>query len=1089
MMDTEYRFPKPSEIMRDKRPYLYSDSTVTCAYELGRSEFSHYLETLTDRNQHKDFENFARRLCEREICPNLRPQTGPEGGGDGKVDTDTYPVSGEISERWFLGTANSGNESWGFAVSAMKRWSGKVRSDVEGLIGTGRHYDRMFFITSRPARSKDRLRIEQELFDEYSIPVTILDREWIIEKTFKNQHQKLAFEELGAGRIESSKVQAGPNDIRRKRELEKLERFLSDHGGSRRELQRAVSEAFEAAQLSRELEVPRVETDGRFQRAISLAEKHGDTGQVLRARYEHAWTALWWFDDVSGINDEYETIENIAFESSLSEDASRVCNLFQVLMGRCHQGWETSDQLDVRKREDRLFVHLEAISKNASLPNNALYGDALLQLHKLATLPRDSLPEMFDEVWGNLTSIVDKAEGMGEFPATMLDEVVEMLSSFISDSSAFDGLLERLAEFMGERARDGKAGRICLNRGKQKVESDEPIDAIAWLGKASHYFMKEEYREEQFECLLFLSAAYRAVGLLWAARAVCLAALVQIKALSADYGEQREETVPSVLQFIRLSLELGRVPDFLFGVLWLRSLQENLDLTKQGDKHLAGEFENLDQLFACLISAAPQSSIGLMSGVPDILDRLGLHVARPILLYRLGHAKKLLEEGTLPNEQALEEMGQMADMLAAQPAAISLTKHPLNLGSHPSEFKTTVLGVSVSAFANSKQEILIGEAQLAALEAFAATALRSGAMPIANGLRLRTKFTSNDQGPSLSFEAEKMLITSVWPDNLLIEDIDRHNDVSSFLVEFCVSAFSATTTLAGKYTSFIDMLENELVLRRAIPFSNAAHSHHRVFGKIAFTLDDLDFLVAQKYEEESPPPTPNGSGIFPSEGRGGNSRDSAAKQQIRHDSFGVHSVINTHLWDEAKWMGVVYASYGDTVPPVMAFGFKNTEGGKAIFREWRSEFGQRDELSEIRISILSGIDEKKPLAYRTHITRSRDVIDKDMREGKTFWQLSRMLTMYPTSSGNLERFLNDYKRIGCYIIAPAEVLANGETVIHSDLALLKRDLHIKEAWAVGPEDDAMMALQDGDDIIVPAGIADPPYKDVLKLRRKLRDGR
>jgi len=26
----------------------------------------------------------------------------PVGGGDGKTDADTYPVSGEVSERWFV---------------------------------------------------------------------------------------------------------------------------------------------------------------------------------------------------------------------------------------------------------------------------------------------------------------------------------------------------------------------------------------------------------------------------------------------------------------------------------------------------------------------------------------------------------------------------------------------------------------------------------------------------------------------------------------------------------------------------------------------------------------------------------------------------------------------------------------------------------------------------------------------------------------------------------------------------------------------------------------------------------------------------
>ncbi|MEJ8308029.1 hypothetical protein [Agrobacterium larrymoorei] len=95
------RLPSPSKLMRVRRPERYSDSERVDAYRLSESELRNHLDTLTDRNQHKDFENFCRKLCERELAPNLRPQTGPEGGGDGKVDTETYPVALDIAERWY----------------------------------------------------------------------------------------------------------------------------------------------------------------------------------------------------------------------------------------------------------------------------------------------------------------------------------------------------------------------------------------------------------------------------------------------------------------------------------------------------------------------------------------------------------------------------------------------------------------------------------------------------------------------------------------------------------------------------------------------------------------------------------------------------------------------------------------------------------------------------------------------------------------------------------------------------------------------------------------------------------------------------
>ena len=63
------------------------------------------------------------------------------GGGDGKVDTKTYPVAGAVSDgRWIA--APRGDDRWAFAFSAMKDWKRKVRSDVVKIAETDRGYSR-----------------------------------------------------------------------------------------------------------------------------------------------------------------------------------------------------------------------------------------------------------------------------------------------------------------------------------------------------------------------------------------------------------------------------------------------------------------------------------------------------------------------------------------------------------------------------------------------------------------------------------------------------------------------------------------------------------------------------------------------------------------------------------------------------------------------------------------------------------------------------------------------------------------------------------------------------------------------------------
>ncbi|MDF5717202.1 MAG: hypothetical protein PUP93_25870 [Rhizonema sp. NSF051] len=149
---------RPSDFMRARRPYLFSDTQQVAGEPLlGRSLLEYHLETLTSRSQEKDFEHFCRKLAEKELCPNLLPQTGPTGGGDSKVDSETYPVSDAVSLRWYEGVGReAASERWAFAISAKQQWRPKVRSDVQGIVGKQRGYTLIYFISSRYIKDKDR---------------------------------------------------------------------------------------------------------------------------------------------------------------------------------------------------------------------------------------------------------------------------------------------------------------------------------------------------------------------------------------------------------------------------------------------------------------------------------------------------------------------------------------------------------------------------------------------------------------------------------------------------------------------------------------------------------------------------------------------------------------------------------------------------------------------------------------------------------------------------------------------------------------------------------------------------------------------
>jgi hypothetical protein len=87
--------PNPCELMRARHPDLFSDTRVDEAPHLPKVVFEYHLETLTNRKQEYEFEHFCRKLAEKELCPNLRVQTGPIGGGDSKVDSERGADAGD----------------------------------------------------------------------------------------------------------------------------------------------------------------------------------------------------------------------------------------------------------------------------------------------------------------------------------------------------------------------------------------------------------------------------------------------------------------------------------------------------------------------------------------------------------------------------------------------------------------------------------------------------------------------------------------------------------------------------------------------------------------------------------------------------------------------------------------------------------------------------------------------------------------------------------------------------------------------------------------------------------------------------------
>lgn len=152
---------EPKDLLKKLHPNQFSDSKIIEKIECSRELLNFTLSGLSEENKHFDFEEFIRKLLEREVCPNLIEETGPAAGGDGKVDTENYPVSPKLQKFWWYGL-NYENDRWAFAISLKKEWKAKCISDIKKIIDTNRGYKKIFFITNQAIKNDIRLKFQDE---------------------------------------------------------------------------------------------------------------------------------------------------------------------------------------------------------------------------------------------------------------------------------------------------------------------------------------------------------------------------------------------------------------------------------------------------------------------------------------------------------------------------------------------------------------------------------------------------------------------------------------------------------------------------------------------------------------------------------------------------------------------------------------------------------------------------------------------------------------------------------------------------------------------------------------------------------------
>lgn len=1061
----------PSEFYKMNRPEYFSDSELVDEIILTREQFAFELNQITTNQKHDEFENFCRKLAEKTIAPNLIPQVGPTGGGDGKTDSETYPVAQSISDRWFIPENGwDKDQKWAFAISAKEQWKGKAKRDIKNIVETQREYNHIFFMTNRTPSSKKKKDAQDEFKKEFGIEITILDGVWVLEKIFSNDLIDLAVETLNLSKVFIRKKSiVGSNDATRIKKLKEIEENIQNPKRYFEYDYQLVEDALEAAILSRMLEKPRDEVEGKFDRAFRLCRKTNNQKQWVRLHYQRAWTYIHWYDDYDLFIEEFKKFKPYISEKSTIFELELYFNFINLLRGISTTGNCDLSQYEISFKNERNLFHeiIQKFTNDNNKPCSTLTAKSYVSIQKLAdTFYQSQNPNKF---LIELSDYVSKSENYIDYPFESIKEMIELFGHALPNNSEYDNLIDCLVEISAKRTSDINSAKILLKRASQKLSAEYYKDSIVFFGKTVVKLAKEESQDGMYLSLRGLAQAYSSLGLIWAANN-CLIAAISLSFKSwYEKGFINKRTYYCAKELSKNELLLGRIPSFLSWHELFKILSKQLKINEEEK-----EIPSAELLDACLAVRILNSKNddNLIVSLPDILEEQELWISQNSCFYKLGYIDLILNDYKGINIHNSKELDTHFNIIACQPFKDQMIYESNYLAEENIKLYSNILGCQFIIKTSNKTDLLLaGESLLAFFESFFATSLKN---IFPNKESIIIEILENPEIESLSFSTTN----SSSEYKVEISSISFSHETRTSTVDATMSFLTHLLSNNFLFDEFENHLENlfkkeEIIERFSICFehTNFTYSTLGASPKLFFSdwikKDKLKTYPMQR--EKALVFEQNKTSTFPSPTKNLNN--------LRHDNRKVVTVVDVNLWNIAGWQVFGFAIYEDHMG--LFIGFEDGEIGKKIFDDWVNRFGKEDKDELINITIIRGIDKLNPFAYRVHITAK---INKE-----TFSQTDEILItsskthdLVPTSSENLEKLIASYKSLGQYWLWPAEAKENRNPKHYYDKAILKKELSIINAWEIGLTDLNNIAIKPTDNPVIPNHITNAPILKVLE---------
>ena len=1034
---------------RRLRSNLFSDTEVVYETKLTPELFDLKLQQLSQDKKQSEFENFVLALAVRLVTPNIKPQTGPDGGGDGKVDGETYPVDKAISGKWWVSEGSTVGHKWAIAISVQKNWKSKIEGDVKKVVETGRGYTKVIFFSSQKIKSSKRQEVEDELSKQYGVAVSIFDGKWCSFAVFEQGCYDVATEKLNFSEEYRRKtVKEGSNDKRRKEELEKLENDLLSRQVESLDTD-YVDDLLRSCLLSRGLERPRMETEGRFNRAQREAEAHGSSVQRFNITYHHAWTSFFWFHDVNAMYADYLKLKEYANMHTTVHTIELTTNILTNLENAAGVGLFDSERFRKEVQDLKTIKERKDLSQASRLFLELFFSEhRLLQMIHCAQDPTSELKKLAELI-----------KASANYPDICFDAqitIVEIIGRMIDDNEEYEKLIDDISEISSQRKSEVEGAIIHFNRAQTLIDKQQYKPVVKHLGHCVHAFLKESYETELVKTYGYMGIALYNLELPYSAKAYLVkAASILVKEFFTK-GTISHLLITVLWKLCEIELMTGRL------VMYLNWRELLFVIAHNGQEIESKEFVEKDVLFdggwACHFATADLTR-KTISFLPDIFARCDMPISDNYLKYALGYQESVDKKFV---NLITDDWGKL---LKQQPIHKQFL-NSLNIAEEgQNTISTLVKGCRFTVrYENSIKSQLVSETFLATVETLLATFDTLELVVMSQEIQVEIVPTDGQSELERGENGTKYIFRVNY------DTLDGETYWRCFA--FFMAHFMSLNTMSNEEVK--DLIaqrhEKEKIMDRIIALLELNNAVYNVLG------DKFKYSICQWKNANDK------TYVCKADTKGETLTDqNPHTEQQGVQTFSISSTME--WWEKAGWTGVyfIYDTWLAT-PPIIGLAFKNLEAGKRIIHEWKEKITKGE--PSVELYLIKGIDKQHPSWYRACV--APEIPFSHIIERQYIAVMCQKRTMTPNDTSNLDYFERVYSRFGnCQLVA---VAIDDQMHINMDIdfseAIEPKKVIITDAWKVsaGPIGNA---LEWDDDPIIPK--SESTTAPVIELMKNLRE--